>query len=156
MPATEAWVTIDVDALRDYFVGAGIDAAMTAALSTGQTDPSDQIINDVVRRIRSEIGSRYTLSATENAIPQDCRWVACMLSVEQLCTRVPGLATLIDDNARVVIRDAHRYLERIAAGEIAIPMPEDPLEPSALQTQSNATVVSSITRKFTRDTLAGL
>lgn len=155
--ATESWITIDADALRDYFVSAAIDAAMTAALGESQTDPTDQIIEDVVRRIRSEIGNRYVLSATANSIPKDCRWVACNLVIEQLCTRLPGLASsLMDDNARGVIRDAHRYLERIAAGEISIPNPTDPLEPTILQANSSAVVVDSITRKITRDSIRAL
>jgi hypothetical protein len=152
---TEAWITIDTDALRDYFVSAGIDAAMEAALGSSQTDPTDTIIADVVRRIRSEIGTKWTLSENPLAIPQDLKWVACMLVSEQLCTRVPGLITLLD-GSRDVIKDAKDYLKRIAAGDISIPNPTDPQEEPVLQQNRAPVIVSSITRKFTRDTLAGL
>jgi hypothetical protein len=51
------WVTITTDDLNDTKVAALVDALRTAALAVGQDDPVDEIIADVISRIRAEVAS---------------------------------------------------------------------------------------------------
>ena len=142
------------DDLNDYIAGAAATAFRTKALAEGQADPFTNSMQAVTNRIRSEIARHYVLSETAYSIPPDLMWVACLLIVEMMQGRLPGLR--LNEGQQEQLRDARDYLKRINRGEVDIATPTDPDTDGGIQTPGSITVVVSTTRVATREYLAGL
>ena len=149
------WIAITASDLDDYSVGAKVAALRTAALSSGQTDPFDRVMPDLVATVRAMIASASgnVLSDTENSIPPEIKGHVCWLVIEALQTRLPGLR-LTEDERRMIDR-AWQYLRDVARGDIKVSTPDDAATPE-MQDGAAISVVSSPDRLFTRTTLSSL
>lgn len=152
--ATVAWVVVAETDLNDYLVGKGIDAFKTKALASGQADPFANTMHDVTNMIRGYIGKRYTLSATAYAIPPDMKWIACLLVVEAMQGRLPGVQLLDSQKSR--LEDAREYLKLVNEGKVAIDAPTDPETSPALQIPGGIQVVSYDRHRLCPSQLRGL
>ena len=148
------WVVPTVADLKDYIASPAVVAFQTKALAADQSDPFDNSMHAVTNRIRSEIARHYVLSETPYSIPPDLMWVACLLIVEMMQGRLPGLR--LNEGQQEQLRDARDYLKRINRGEVDIATPTDPDTDGGIQTPGSITVVASTTRVATREYLAGL
>lgn len=149
-----SWIVIIAEDLNDYLVADQVEAIRTAALGDGQTDRFAAVMPAVASRIRAEIqAGDQEVSATANSIPDSLKMTACLLIIEAIQGGIPGLS--LTEDQRTMIRDAREYLKRIASGEIKVEMPGD-AAPNNTQSAGGAQVVSSTTRRMTRDTLGGL
>jgi len=151
-----AWVTIALTDLNSYLVGAQVTAVNTAALAGGQVDRFTEARLSVVSRIRNKIESCTTnrVSATALTVPPSLKMCACLLIIQALQTSIPSLK-LTDDQVRL-IETFEKDLLDIASCDLKVEQPTDPLDPPNAQAGANVEVVSSTTRRATRDTLAGL
>jgi hypothetical protein len=147
-----AWVTITADDLRDYLVAAQVTALRTAALGSGQADPFTRTMQDRCNYVRNRISNRISISATAYAVPPELRTQTCMLIIEAMQPRL--LLPLSKDQTTAIAR-AYDDLKIAGTKELPISTPDDALTPE-VQTAAGVEVASSITRKATRDTLAGL
>lgn len=149
------WVTIVAEDLADYSVGAKVDALRQKALASGQTDPFDQIMTDVVATMRGlmSAGGRNQLSKLSDSVPPEAKTHFCWLVIEAMQARLPGLA--LKDEERRMIDRAWQWLRDVAKRDIAISQPDDPID-APVQATGGISVVTSNTRLMTRETQAGL
>jgi len=120
------WIQLSADDLNRYLAAAQVEALRTVSLAGGQPDPLPGILADVTQRVRAEIAAnpRNRLSADETLLPPELKGAAVVLAAVALQGRIPPVRLTRDqdragDNAR-------RLLRRVADGDIAISMPEDP------------------------------
>jgi hypothetical protein len=129
MPAVP-WITITVDDLRDTKASALIDAFQSVALGDGQTDPVPRAINKVCDRILAEIQSskKYIVSATPHAIPPSLFELAGNLIAWRMQGRLNVLNALPPgEQDKIDHAEDLKYLARIAAGDVTIEIPTDPV-----------------------------
>jgi hypothetical protein len=152
-----AWITISVEDLNDYQVAKIILAARTKALATGQADPFDAVMPDVINRMRDDIRGcvRNQVSATPLSIPKGLRGEAVLLIIEAMQTRLPGVS--LTDDMKTLISDAKKRLVRISKCEVPIEVPDDPLEPPDVQAGGGFIEGINVPdRKVTKDTVSRL
>jgi hypothetical protein len=149
------WITIAAADLEDYLVAAQVTALRTAALGGSQSDPFTQSMTDVVNRIRDKIASckGNQVSATALTVPPGLRWAACYLICELMQTRLPGLR-LTDEQKRQCER-AEKDLDAIAKCDLAVELPDDPMDPG-VEPSGWVSVVNSPCREASREKLKGL
>ena len=130
-------------------------ALQTAALSGG-SDPFLTIMPDVVARIRSAIATcdRNRLSETENSVPPELKWVACILIIELMQTRLPSMT--LSDSQKKTAEDAKKALDGVSKCDLAVSIPTDPGGETLYQSGGSLELVSYSTRKCSRANLAGL
>ena len=121
------WLTITTNDLNDAKVSALVDALRNVALAAGQTDPSPRVIQSVITRIRAEVKgcAKNLLDADTTKIPADLKDLAARMILRQLKSRLE--IPLTDDELTEQKNDL-RYLERIAACDIPIDQPDNPVE----------------------------
>ena len=149
-----AWVVPTTTHLKDYLVAAQVTALQTAALSGG-SDPFSAVMPDVVARIRASIRSckANMLSETANSVPPELKWVACILILEQMQTRLPSLA--FSDSQKKIAEDAGETLKAVSKCELVVSLPTNPTD-GYYQTGAAAVIATSSNRKVTRDLMKGL
>ncbi len=120
------WITLSAEDLNDYQVAKIVTAARTKALASGQADPFDIVMPDIVARVRAEIRgcAKNKVSATPLTVPPDLRSQTILLIVEAMQARLPGVA--LDDDIKTLIADARKYLQRVADCKVPIAQPDDP------------------------------
>ena len=121
-----SWTAIAVDDLKDTKVAALVEACQTAALGSGQDDPTSTIIADVIARIRAEVAAcrANSLDRDTTKIPADLKSLACRMIMRQCQSR---LQLSLTEDEREEQRNDLRYLERIAKCEIPVAATDDPI-----------------------------
>lgn len=121
-----SWTSITVADLKDAKVAALVEACQTAALGSGQTDPTANIIQDVVTRIRAEVAACRSnqLDADTTTIPSDLKSLAARMIMRQCQSR---LQIQLNEDEREEQRNDLRYLERIAECKIPVAATDDPI-----------------------------
>jgi hypothetical protein len=154
------WITITTDDLRDTKASSLIDAYQQAALGDTQTDPVPRKINSACDRIRAEIQSsgKYQVSATEHAIPPSLFDLAGNLIAWALRGRLNVINGSFEptEQEKIDHRDDLDYLKRIAAGDVTIEAPDDPLIPPTVQTGGLIEQAQAGNSGNSRDDLKGL
>lgn len=150
-----AWITIALADLKDFLVGAQVNAVNTAALDSGQSARFTNVMTAVVNQMRVKIEScnQNQLSETALTIPPSLKEHACMFIVEALQGSIPGLK--LDEDQRRRLTRLHEDLQAVMKCELKVETPTDPLEPASVQ----GNVLPSITertRYFDRDSQDGL
>jgi phage gp36-like protein len=119
------WITIQTSDLYDYLCAPQLNVLRNFGQSDDQTNPINEIIDDITARIRAEISGnkRNLLSADKTKIPQDLKSFACYLILESAQTRIPSLKLSVDQVR--LASDAKEYLKRIAQGEVPVSIPDE-------------------------------
>lgn len=149
------WLILTPSDLDDYLAAPQVAALRAAALGSGQTDPFLRVMPDVASRIRAEIQGcpRNRVSATPQSIPPNLKSIACLLILEALQARIPGLS--LTPEQKTLIADGRDYLKRIGRGQAPVEAPDDP-EPSAIQPSSGLQRVAALCPRTGRAHLDGL
>ena len=149
------WTTITEADLKGAKVAALVDAYKTAALGEGQADPMPGVISGVVARIRTEIKgcARNVLDADATKIPGDLKSLAARMVCRELQSR---LRLALKDDERQEWREDVRYLERIAACEVPVAVPDNPETTATTQASTVGPATSAPTRKFSISEQDGL
>ncbi len=131
-----AWITLTADDLNQYQAAKLIAAARSKALAAGQPDPFDEVMPDVVNRMRDDIrGCKSNrVSATLLSLPPGLRGEGVLLTIEAMQSRLPGIS--ITDDLRTLITDAKKRVIRISKCEVPIEIPDDPETIPEVQTGS--------------------
>lgn len=153
--ATEAWIQITVDDLSAYLADSAMVALREAALGAGQTDPFLEHMPTITAMVRAEIKSNVSnvLSATVNSVPRSLKNITCLLIIDAMQGRLPGVS--LTDGQRKMMEWGMKLLERVASGDFKITLPPDPAENTS-QTGPNAFVISSTRLTTTRCQTKGL
>lgn len=153
--ATEAWITIAATDLDPYLAAAGVDALQTAALAVGQADPFNEHMPSVVAIVRGYIKgcASNVLSATANSVPRSLKQITCLMIIEAMQGRLPGV--VLTEGQQKMLERGVKMLEKIAECEIPVTQPTDPAADAA-QTGPNAYLLSSTDLTTKRDQVAGL
>lgn len=149
------WITLTVADLRAYLVGAQITALQTAALGSGQSDPVEDIIDEIVGGVRLAIAScdHNVLSATADSIPPELKAEACALIIE---AAQPRLKLKLSDDQKDAANNARRKLERIAECKLKVSTPADPETTETAQKNNGVSVVKSRPQKAGPTDMSGL
>lgn len=119
-----SWTVIVPADLNRFLVGAQVAALRSAALAAGQSDPAPDTIRDKANYVRSRIGGRVRLSATALSVPPELIEHVCMLALETLSGRLPGL-DLSDDQRRRIER-VYRDLDIAGKESFPVSAADDP------------------------------
>lgn len=149
------WTTINEADLKDAKVAALVEKFSAAALGSGQTNPIPNVIANVVSRIRAEIKgcARNTLDVDTAKIPSDLKSLAARMVVRELQSR---LRLSQNEQEREEWRQDVRYLERIAACDVAVAVPDDPETTATTQDTSVSPATRTPARNFSRSAQDGL
>jgi hypothetical protein len=155
-PHTQAWIVPQFGNLYTYVAGPLLDAIQSAALGGGQSSPFSESLAAVAPRVRAEVQGcvRNYVSATPLSVPPDLLRETCLLIIEAMQARVPGLN--LTEDMRTQVSRAYDYLKRVSRCEVPIAVPPDPLTPQDVQKGGPIEVVHHQPRKFTAEKLNGL
>lgn len=122
-----AWITITVGDLKDRKVAALVEALQSAALGSGQSDPTPNIIASVTARIRAEIKgcARNQLDRDTTTVPADLTDLAVRMVLRVMKDR---LEIPLTEDERNQMKSDERYLERIAACDVPVATPDDAVD----------------------------
>jgi hypothetical protein len=150
-----SWTTIEESDLEDAKVAALVTALRTKALGTTQTDPFENIRQNVILNIRAEIASsnKWQLDIDENKVPRDLKSLACRMIYREMATRLQE--PLSADEVREEQND-NEILKAIREGKRAVAATETPLVADEVQSGSGVEVVTQTTVLTTRDKMSGL
>lgn len=153
--ATEAWIVPTVDDLSAYLAASGMTALREAALAVGQDDPFEEHMPSVVAKVRAYIKGckSNVLSETENSIPRSLKGITCLLIIEAMEGRLPGVS-LTERQSKALERGIDD-LKMVASCDLPVTSPDDPMEDNT-QTGPDAYVVSSTELTTLRSQTAGL
>jgi hypothetical protein len=140
------WVAITSDDLKVTKVAALVEALQTQALGVGQSDPTSDIIADVVARIRIEIkgNAANKLDSDTTKIPQSLKSLASRMIVREMQSRLQ--IALMDDEKTEQQNDLD-FLKRISRGEVPIDEADDPTD-GAVQSTSVSPSISGRNKQF--------
>lgn len=149
-----AWITLTEDDIITKLSGPEIAAMKSAARQAEQEDPLPPVIEQVVREIRGYVAGcpRNTLGAGET-IPDELLGAAISRIRFELATRLP-VASLLTEDRRAANANVLQLLRDVAACRFLV-VPAD--EAAEDQASGPATeVITTTTRRFTRDSMEGL
>jgi len=122
------WIAITTDTLKEAKVAALVEACDSAALGAGQDNRAAGIIQGVVNEVRAAVASckTNTVDDDETKIPKGQRDLAVDLILARLKNTLEIDLTK-DESDNVAHR--RRQLREIAACELVVDQPDDPVEP---------------------------
>jgi phage gp36-like protein len=124
------WITLTEALVANRMTGAELTAMKTAALGGGQSGATvlADCISAVVREVRGYVAACATNTLGDGeTIPQELEHAALALLRQRLANRLPGMAKLMQDDARKAeYDDAVRLLRDVAACRFAIISPDEP------------------------------
>lgn len=153
--ATETWIVPTVADLKHYLAAAGVAAYQDAALGVGQADPFTEHMPSIVAKVRAYIKACHSnvLSEMANSIPLSLKNITCLLIVEAMEGRLPGVN--LTERQQKAIERGMEELKMVAKCEMPITTPDDPMEDNT-QTGPNALVISHTCLTTKRCQTAGL
>lgn len=123
------WIALTEALIANRFSGPELTAVKTAALGAGQSGAAllADCISAVVREVRGYVAACATNTLGEGmTIPAELEHAALALLRQRLANRLPGMARLMNDEARrAEYDDAVRLLRDVAACNFAIVGPTE-------------------------------
>jgi hypothetical protein len=149
------WITLTETDIITKLSGPEIAAMKTAALQSGQANPLTDVISQIVAEIRGYVAgcARNTLGDGES-IPSELKGAAISRIRFELATRLP-VASLLTEDRKTANANALSLLRDVAACRFALVQPATAAEDQAAN-ETAVALVSSTTRKATREKLSGL
>lgn len=149
-----AWTVILPADLNRFMVGAQVNALRSAALASGQADPASDTIRDKANYVRARIGGRVRLSATALSVPPELIEHVCMLVLETLSGRLPGLALSQDQVSRIT--RIYRDLDIAGKDEFPVTKADDPETMDADSSTGSIKIVTTGTAANSRTKMNGI
>jgi phage gp36-like protein len=145
------WITITASDVKTRLTGVELTALQSVALASGQADPLDEVVSQVIDEVRGYVAAnpKNTLGDA-GTIPPKLLSAALAIIRYRLATRLPVKSILTEQRVKEN-EAAIRLLERIADNKFAI---EDPVtgDVSGISIQ----LANKPTRIATREKLSGL
>lgn len=124
-----SWLSITLATLKEAKIAALIDACDSAALGSGQANRAAGIIQGVVNEIRNAVATcnRNSVDSDTTKIPQSQRDLAVDLIIARLKNTIEQDLT---EDERSNIAERRRQLRDIAACDLVVDQPDNPIEPT--------------------------
>ena len=149
-----SWIKITEDKLATYQAGKLVDAMKTKALGDGQENPLPEAIRVVVEKIRGAIAAGgYSLDKDTSLIPAELERDAFALVV---AVAKPRLSLELKDDEKTANLKALELLDKIAAGDFDVSMPDNPDPTPAAQNSGGCQLVRPARGVPTRNDFNGL
>jgi len=149
-----SWSTLTVTDVLTALTGPEKSALQTAALQSGQSDPLDGTVGQVVQEIRGYVAAcRQNKLGDGATIPLELKADAIAIIRYRALNRLPT-RSLMTSSREQEYKEAIRKLEQVAACRFAIEQPAEVTD--QVISGPAAEVVTSTPRRFTRDKLSGL
>lgn len=126
-----------------------------SALGVGQSDPFSEHMPSIVAMVRAKIKAcqENVLSETENSIPRSLKNITCLLIIEAMEGRLPGVS--LTERQQKALERGVQDLKDVASCDLPVTLPDDPMEDNT-QTGPNAEVISHTCLTTKRCQTAGL
>jgi hypothetical protein len=150
-----AWIVITTAHLDDYLVSDEMTALRAVALRTtptAQADPFTNIMHDRANYVRARLKSRIRLSATAYAVPPELKTATCVLIIEGMANRLPGI--VLGEQFQSQVSRAYKDLDIAATVDLPITEPIDPVDQDT-QMGGGIVIVDSETRVCKLSDLSG-
>jgi len=150
------WITLVEDDLKSGLTGPELTAVKTAALAAGQPAVVAEILTQVTTEVRGRVAAcARNVLGEAGTIPDECKSAAVDVAVYRICKRLPGKAVLTQERIDAN-NNAIEFLRDVARCDVAIvpPATEAPVAEQAGSTA--AEVVTTTTRRFTKQGMNGL
>ena len=149
-----SWIKITEDKLATYQAGKLVDAMKTKALGDGQENPLPEAIRVVVEKIRGAIAAGgYSLDKDTSLIPAELERDAFALVV---AVAKPRLSLELKDDEKTANLKALELLDKIAAGDFDVSMPDNPDPNLAAQISGGCQILRPARGVPTRNDFNGL
>ncbi len=151
-----SWIELTEEKFLEQITGAEANAIRTAALGTGQGEPLTATLAKVVQQVRGYIAANInnTLGAGDT-IPQELESAAVAIARYTALNRLP-IKTLLTETRITEYKDALTLLRDTAAGKFVVEKPATKSTQQIAASGIGVEVVTSTTRKATREKLSGL
>lgn len=123
-----SWIAITKDTLNEASIAALIEACDSAALADGQANRAAGLIQGVVTEIRAAVATAKgnQVDSDEAKIPGNLR----DLAVDMIIARLKqAISRELSQDERDNLAWRRRQLDKVAAGELAVAMPDVPVKP---------------------------
>lgn len=149
-----SWIKITEENLATYQAGKLVDAMKTKALGDNQQNPIPEAIRVVTAKIRGAIAAGgYTLDKNVSLIPSELERDAFALVV---AVAKPRLNLDLKDDEKTANLKALELLDKIAAGDYDVSMPDSPESQQSAQNSSGCKLVRPARGVPTRNDFDGL
>ena len=149
-----SWIKITEEKLATYQAGKLVDAMKTKALGEGQENPLPEAIRVVVEKIRGAIAAGgYSLDKDTSLIPAELERDAFAIVV---AVAKPRLSLELKDDEKTANLKALELLDKIAAGDFDVSMPDNPDPNQASQNSGGCQLVRPARGVPTRNDFNGL
>lgn len=118
-----AWKALTFATMQTTLGDAEMEAAREQLLASGQADPLDEVLENVVAEVRGRVAARAgnTLEGDVTLIPPELLQHASYIARWRLLGRLgPGAAFLLTENRRKDYDDAIAALKDVARGDFTI------------------------------------
>ncbi|MBA4136763.1 MAG: hypothetical protein C0518_05550 [Opitutus sp.] len=151
-----SWIPLTEAKFLEQCSGAEVTAIKASALGTAQGEPLTATIAKVVQEVRGYVAANVQnkLDDTRTTIPQELEADAIAVIRFRALNRLP-VKSLLTETRVQEYKDALRKFEMVAAGKFSLEQPATASD-QVTNTGPAVTVVSSTTRRATRDKLSGL
>lgn len=154
------WKALTFETMQTTLGDAEMEAAREQALAAGQSDPLDEVLENVVAEVRGRVAARAgnTLEADPTLIPPELLQHASYIARWRLLGRLgPGAAFLLTENRRKDYDDAIAALKDVARGDFTITPASTPADPATSPNLGGGgTIVRPGTPKLTNLRSSGL
>lgn len=134
-----SWIKITEEKLATYQAGKLVDAMKTKALGEGQENPLPEAIRVVVEKIRGAIAAGgYSVDKDSSLIPAELERDAFAIVV---AVAKPRLSLELKDDEKTANLKALELLDKIAAGDFDVSMPDNPDPNQAAQNSGGCKLV---------------
>lgn len=134
-----SWITLTESNLATYQAGKLVDAMKTKALAEGQENPLPEAVRIVAAKIRGAIkAGGYSCDRNSAKIPAELERDALALIV---AVTKPRLSLELKDDEKTANLKALELLDKIAAGNFAVSVPENAESPSTTQNSGGCALV---------------
>ena len=147
-----AWISLSVADVKNRLAGVEVAALQTAALASGQTDPTASIISGVVLEVKGRLRNKMTCASGE-VVPDNLKHHTLAIIVHRLCTRLP-LGQLLTPARLQEYQDAVEVMRQY--GPI---LPDEPTVADATAVvgqNTDSPAITAQTLTFTREDTDGL
>jgi hypothetical protein len=152
-----SWITFNAALIAERMAGPELLAIKTAAIADDQD--GDELVAAVAERVcstvRGYIGAcaKNSLGA-EDTLPAELIDAALALAVHNIITRLPGMASMLDERRDANREEALALLRDVAACKFAIIAPETEAEEQPAS--GRIETLNAPRRQFTRDSMRGV
>jgi hypothetical protein len=147
------WIEITADQLIDAKAAPLVAQLRNAVLADGQSDPVDDHLAAGIAQVRNAIGSsgKFLLDARLAAVPLALKFLTlrCVLRSMQSRLNAVGALELSETEQKEWDKD-DAILKAIAAGDLAVEIPDIPLQTPTTQSKAGRPRISERPLNFTR------